>query len=37
MTAKLPELEDADEHEWSGLVLVLTLLALSAALVMLFT
>jgi hypothetical protein len=37
MTANLPDLEDTDEHEWSGLVLVLTLLALSAALVMLFT
>lgn len=37
MTTNVPDLEDLDEHEWPGLVLVLALLALSGVLVMLFT
>lgn len=37
MTANTPDLEDTDEHEWSGIVLVLALLALAGVLVMLFT
>ncbi|MBM7519876.1 hypothetical protein JOD66_004843 [Nocardioides nitrophenolicus] len=37
MTANAPDLEDTDEHEWAGVMLVLALLALAGVLVMLFT
>jgi len=37
MTANVPDLEDVEEHEGSGIVLVLALLALAGVLVMLFT
>lgn len=37
MTANTPDLHDSDEHEWSGIVLVLMMLALAGVLVMLFT
>ncbi|GAA3538144.1 hypothetical protein GCM10022263_27180 [Nocardioides daeguensis] len=37
MTAHPHDLEDTEEHEWAGLVLVLTMLALAGLLVMLFT
>jgi len=36
VTTNAPDLEDVEEHEWSGIVLVLAMLAVCGALVLLF-